>query len=42
MVEALDELYAPDDAAGVRFGMDAAWARRWPAQEVWRARKAPG
>jgi len=42
VVEALDELYAPDDATGVRFAMDAEWARRWPAEEVWRARKAGG
>lgn len=42
VVEALDELYAPEDARGARFGMDAGWARQWPAEEVWRARKLPG
>lgn len=34
----LAELYAPDGAAD-RSYIAAAWARRWPAEEIWRARK---
>jgi SAM-dependent methyltransferase len=38
--EVLDlvELYAPDDAADQRY-ISADWARRWPVEEIWRARK---
>lgn len=39
-VEALDELRAPDAATTTRFDhVTADWARRWPSEEVWRARK---
>jgi SAM-dependent methyltransferase len=39
--EVLDlvELYAPADAEGLTFFVDAEWAKRWPAEEVWKARK---
>jgi hypothetical protein len=33
------ELYAPADAEGLTFFVDAEWAKRWPAEEVWKARK---
>jgi ubiquinone/menaquinone biosynthesis C-methylase UbiE len=35
------ELYAPDDAVDHPFYsyVPAAWARRWPSEEIWRARK---
>ena len=38
--EVLDliELYAPDGATDLQY-VDAAWARRWPAEEIWRARR---
>jgi ubiquinone/menaquinone biosynthesis C-methylase UbiE len=36
----LVEIRAPDDAEGVRYNMvDADWARRWPSEEIWKARK---
>jgi hypothetical protein len=39
--EVLDlvELYAPANAEGLNFFVDAEWAKRWPAEEVWKARK---
>ena len=41
--EVLDffELYAPDDAVDHPFYsyVPVAWARRWPSEEIWRARK---
>jgi SAM-dependent methyltransferase len=41
-LEALHELYAPDgDAEEVRFYIRRGWARQWPCEEVWVARK-PG
>ena len=41
-VEALHELRAPDgDPDEVRFFMRRGWARRWPSEEVWVARKRP-
>jgi SAM-dependent methyltransferase len=44
-VEALHEIYAPEDAADHRFYeiVSADWARRWPCEELWvaRARSAP-
>ena len=38
--EVLDliELYAPDDAPDRQY-VTAEWARRWPAEEIWRARR---
>ena len=34
------ELYAPDDAADHPFyGSDVEWAKKWPWEEIWRARK---
>ncbi len=38
--EVLDliELYAPDGKADKRY-ISAAWAKRWPMEEIWRARK---
>jgi SAM-dependent methyltransferase len=40
-VEALHELYAPEGPEDeVRFYMRRGWARRWPAEEVWVARRA--
>jgi SAM-dependent methyltransferase len=40
-VEALHELRAPDegDHAEVRYFVSRGWARRWPSEEVWVARK---
>ena len=39
-VEELREIRAPADARPNRFGyVTPEWARRWPAEEVWRARK---
>jgi SAM-dependent methyltransferase len=37
-VEELIELHAPADAATRYTFMTAAWASRWPVEEVWRAR----
>ena len=31
---------APDDAGGVRDFVDAAWARRWPSELVWKLHRA--
>lgn len=38
------ELRAPESASGQRYFVTAEWARRWPAEQVWRLRKeeAPG
>jgi SAM-dependent methyltransferase len=38
-VEALVELLAPPGAEGTRYDVPAAWARRWPPEEIWVARK---
>jgi SAM-dependent methyltransferase len=39
-VEALHELYAPEGAAPTRHEWATPeWARRWPVEEIWRARK---
>jgi SAM-dependent methyltransferase len=39
-VEALHELYAPDGADPSRFEwITPAWARRWPVEEIWVARR---
>jgi SAM-dependent methyltransferase len=37
----LQELFAPDDAADHEYysSPPAEWAKRWPAEEIWRARK---
>ncbi|MEP6694891.1 MAG: SAM-dependent methyltransferase, partial [Chloroflexota bacterium] len=37
----LIELYAPEDATEhVEYSyVPVAWARRWPSEEIWRARK---
>jgi SAM-dependent methyltransferase len=42
VVEALREIYAPPDRADHRFYeiVSAAWAARWPAEELWVARRA--
>ena len=41
-VEALHELQAPEgDDDEVRFFMRRGWARRWPCEEVWVARRPP-
>jgi hypothetical protein len=40
-VEDLVELQAPEGFLGVRFGwLEPEWAKRWPAEEIWKARKA--
>ena len=38
------ELFAPDDAVDHSYYsyVPAAWAKRWPAEEIWRARKRGG
>jgi SAM-dependent methyltransferase len=42
-LEALHELYAPEGPEDeVRFYARRGWARRWPAEEVWVARRATG
>jgi SAM-dependent methyltransferase len=39
-VEALVELQAPEGATGpVSLPVTAEWARRWPSEEIWKARK---
>lgn len=38
-IEALVELQAPADAVSPVSWVDAAWAHRWPTEEVWRAVK---
>ena len=38
-IEALIELTAPPSAEGTRFDQPAAWAKRWPPEELWVARK---
>jgi SAM-dependent methyltransferase len=39
-VEELREIQAPEEAEPTRFGfVSPEWARRWPSEEVWRARK---
>jgi len=39
-VEDLIEIQAPEGATDTPFpGFDPAWARRWPSEEVWKARK---
>jgi SAM-dependent methyltransferase len=42
-VEDLVELQAPEGAATHEYYdfVTAAWARRWPAEEIWKARKRP-
>ena len=40
-VEDLIELQAPDTYTEKRFGMPPEWARQWPAEEIWKARKRP-
>ena len=39
----LRELFAPDDAADHEYysHVPAAWAKKWPSEEIWRARKRP-
>ena len=42
-VEALHELRAPEgDTDEVRYFMRRGWARDWPCEEVWVARRRPG
>jgi hypothetical protein len=42
-VEDLVEIRAPEDAGEPSDPLvTAAWSRRWPAEEVWKARKASG
>ncbi len=40
-IERLIELYAPDDAETHKYYdyVTADWARKWPAEEIWVARK---
>lgn len=38
-LDALIELRAPPEAAGTKFYIPADWAKRWPCEEIWRARK---
>jgi hypothetical protein len=37
------ELYAPDDAVDHEYYVQpsAEWARKWPAEEIWRLRLRP-
>lgn len=43
IVERLVDLYAPDDAQTHEYYkyVTAEWARKWPAEEIWRARLQP-
>jgi SAM-dependent methyltransferase len=42
-IEALHELQAPEDGPQPRFAwMTKEWARRWPCEEIWLARKTTG
>jgi SAM-dependent methyltransferase len=38
-VDALHELYAPEGENEVRFFLNRDWARRWPCEEIWVARR---
>jgi hypothetical protein len=38
-VEELTEISAPDDGAMRRTYVTRDWARRWPSEEAWKARK---
>ncbi len=38
-IEALVELQAPPTAEGTRYDVPAGWAKRWPSEEIWVARK---
>jgi SAM-dependent methyltransferase len=41
-IEALHELYAPDSAVDHEFySSNAEWAKKWPSEEIWRARLLP-
>jgi hypothetical protein len=41
-IEALVELFAPEDAVDhAHYGSNAEWAKKWPSEEIWRARKGP-
>ena len=40
VVEDLIELRAPKRATTTYQGWDASWARRWPAEEIWKVRKS--
>lgn len=37
----LIEIQAPEGPAEVRFNVTRDWARRWPTEEIWHARKLP-
>ena len=39
-VEELTEVQVPEDATTRYPYVDAEWARRWPCEEVWKARKS--
>jgi len=41
-IEALIDVYAPDDAVDHEYyHSNAEWAKRWPSEEIWRARLRP-
>jgi hypothetical protein len=44
VVQDLIELYAPDDAVDHPYYsyVSGEWARKWPAEEIWRARRLSG
>lgn len=35
------EIYAPSDARGVKFGIPADWAKKYPSEQVWKLQKSP-
>jgi SAM-dependent methyltransferase len=39
-IEDLIEVYAPENASSAFDYVDLDWARRWPSEEVWKARRA--
>jgi hypothetical protein len=42
-IVALHELQVPEDAPPTRYTwMPKEWARRWPCEEIWLARKSSG
>ena len=44
IIDDLIEIRAPDELTELRGGglVDPDWARRWPAEQIWRVRKMDG
>jgi SAM-dependent methyltransferase len=41
-IEDLIELVAPESAEETRYSVTSEWAKQWPSEEIWRARKVLG